>query len=118
MKYFKSFVLFFLIFTIIFLIFNSLSYFDIVGNNFIYFSNFVFVLFSALISGIYIGIKSLNKGYLEGLKIGSFIVLFMFVLSFLFTDRPFSLYLILLYILIIVFSIIGSIIGINKKKKA
>jgi len=117
MKYFKSFVLFLLCFIVLFFIFNSLSYFDIVGNNFIYLSNFIFFFISSFISGIYIGLNSLNKGYLEGIKVGGIIILFLFSISIFFTNKLFSIYLIVIYFLVVLFSIVGSIIGINKKKK-
>lgn len=77
--------------------------------------NFIAVAVITLIFGILCGKKTSKKGYLEGIKMGSMIVLIIFLLNLIFY-RTFSLYILLYYLVIIVSSTIGSMIGINLKR--
>ncbi len=77
--------------------------------------NFVFIALISLILGTINGKKASKKGYLEGLKLGGIIVLILLVMNIIFY-RSFSLTTFLYYILIIISSTIGSMIGINLKR--
>lgn len=117
MKYLKSFAIVLLSTILVNILFSSLCYFNIIGNN----TNSVLKLLSILIfcfiSGLYIGSKSINNGYLEGIKVGSIIILFMILLSYLGFNNNFNIIKLICYVLILLVTVIGSIIGINKKEK-
>lgn len=74
----------------------------------------IFLLFSIFINSFFLGKKCSKKGYLTGLLYGLILILlsFGFVLSF----SKFHLKLLYFYGLILSSTILGSIVGINKKR--
>lgn len=117
MKYLKTFGIILAIMITLFLISITLSYFNIINDT----ANDVIKLLSMLISsfsgGIYIGSQSQEKGYLEGIKISGILLIILITLSFLVFKDNLSIWKIIYYILILIVTITGSIIGINKKEK-
>jgi len=67
-----------------------------------------------LISGINLGLKIKDKGYLKGFAYGNAIFLSMFILSFILGSEH-SLYNIIYYAIIIISTTLGTMIGVNKK---
>ncbi len=114
MKYLKSFGIFmgFILFSIT--LFSLLNYNDVISNNSMMIIILILVLFSSLASGFYTGKNSKSKGYLEGVKTGLINVLVMFLFTIIFSKIKITS--ILYYLLIVVLSVLGSILGINKKK--
>ena len=68
-----------------------------------------------LISGFLIGKKSTKKGYVSGAILGLIFILFLMFIG-LFWGIKFSFGRIIYYLILILCAILGSIIGINKKK--
>lgn len=95
-------------------IFNFFDLFGIKIMNFLY----MFIpIISCFISGIFMGIKSLKKGYLEGLYLGILMVVIFFLLNYLGFDNGLNLKSSIFYFIIIATCVLGSMIGINKKKE-
>lgn len=108
---FGSFIGLILILSIILTIFSYTGLFkEGITNIFEGFNLFI----SAFLSSIILGYKTNQKGYLEGIKIASIIVLFLFGYNLIFGNLNYIL--IFYYILIYVVCILGSIIGINSRK--
>ena len=121
MKYLKNiifslgtFILILLIFTFIITIF---SYFNIMNNNITTIFKMFIPIISILTSTIYMGINSNKLGWLEGLKLGLIICIFLFLFNILGLNKNFKINQLLFYSILIFTSIIGSMIGINRKKK-
>ncbi len=68
-----------------------------------------------LISGLFIGKKSLKKGYLNGILLGFITCLFFFLISLIFKTN-YHLNSLIYYLLIIISSCFGSMIGMQKNK--
>ena len=117
MKYVKSFLLILCSLTGFALIITLFGYFNIISSNSIKYFNLVAMILSVLIGSIYLGIKSNNKGYLEGIKIGSILISILFLLSYFGFNKGISLESFIFYLIIVISSITGSIFGINKKDK-
>ena len=66
--------------------------------------------------GLQFGRVATEKGYLEGLKIGGSLILVLIVINLLFYRTSFSLERFIYYVVLILSSTLGSMIGINKKK--
>lgn len=114
-KYLKS-TLFIFTTIIIFTIFiGTLSYFNILSNMSIKIFELIAIIISMFIGGIYLGKNSPQRGYLEGIKIGVFMILLLFCLSYFGFSKSFSISSLIFYIIILISSILGSVIGINKK---
>ena len=98
------------------LILTMLNYFQVIKFNNIIKINFIAIAIITFIIGIMTGRTSTKKGYIEGLKIGSLIVLLLFFLNLIFL-RSFNLHIFIYYLTIIISSTFGSMVGINLKKK-
>ena len=71
----------------------------------------------SILTGAYIlGKQTQNKGYIEGLKYGIITTLLFYIISFLAFDQNINISNLLYYLIVITISIIGSMIGINKKE--
>ena len=114
--YFKSililgFYLFLLSFiSALFYLYTNMSY------NLNCFFLFIFTSIGFAILNFFNGRKTLNKGYLAGLKLGG-IILLGFILISLFTKNSFSLSQLIYYGILLLISVISASIGINYKDK-
>ncbi len=72
------------------------------------------ILIFAII-GFQYGKNALNKGFLEGLKIGASLIFLLIIINLLFYQTGFSISRLIYYIVLILTSTLGSMIGINKK---
>ena len=96
------------------LILTALYHFDIISNNTYRIFKLILLLTNILVSGIILGKKAVNKGYLEGIKLGTFII-FLFLFVTLLTEQEIKLKLLLYDAIIMITAILGGMIGINKK---
>lgn len=120
MKYLKNLGMSFLYIIIPILILTFLitilSYFNIINDKIVSIFKILIPIISVLIGSIYMGKHSKKKGFLEGLKLGIIFSLFLVILNILVFNNFFKLKYLLFYIIIIITSILGSMIGINRKK--
>ena len=89
------------------------SYFNIISNTSII--KIITLFISLLIGGYLTGINSKEKGWLEGLKFSLIIILIFLVINLLFI-KSFNFSNFIYYIIIMISSILGSMIGISKRK--
>lgn len=116
LKYLKSLLYIFISIFIFNIIITFLNYFNILGNVAINYLKLFTILISMLIGGIYIGSKTNKKGWLEGIKIGLEVVILLFLINYLGFNKGINIKTILYYFLILTSSMLGSMIGINKRK--
>ena len=114
-KYLKSLLYIFVSIFVFSALIGTLNYFNIIGNSATNIVELIAIIISMFIGGIYLGKNSQKKGYLEGLKIGLITIVILFLFSFLAYNQSISISTILFYIVILISSILGSVIGINKK---
>ena len=99
------------------LIVSTFYYFDIISSNLVKYLRPLLILLILFMSSYNLGKKIDKKGYLEGFKLGSLIVAIFLVISLIFFRPYFKLRLILYYLILIITTVLGSMIGINKEKK-
>ena len=116
-KLFFSFIYIISSLLIITFIVTLLNYFNIINDKLIPIFNILIPSICLFIGGFYIGKNSNNNGYLEGLKLGSLFSIFLLIFNFLAFNNSFKLKYLLFYLIIIISCILGSMIGINKRKK-
>ena len=104
-----SFVLTFLI--------TLFSYFNILGEKATNTLLLLSTIISMIIGGIIIGKNSNKKGFIEGLKLGLIITILFLLFGYLGIKYNYKLNDIIYYLILITSSTLGSMIGINKKKK-
>ena len=116
MKYLKTIIFEFIVLLSLLLINTCLYYFNIISDN----TNNIFEIFifiiTFILTGIYISRRCNNKNYLEGLKISGINIILFLLLSLLFRYKL-NIKIIIYYLLIIIFTVIGSLIGKFLKKK-
>ena len=97
------------------LILTLLYYFNIIGANVNSYLKLIFMAIIMITGGLMIGLKADKKGWLEGIKIGGLVICLMFLVSYLGFDKSLNIKSIIYYVLLILSSMLGSVIGINKK---
>ena len=90
------------------------NYFSILGSKIMAVFRLLLPLLAMFVSSYKLGKMSDKKGYLEGLKLGGIIVFIFMVMVFL-LDR-FDIKCIIYYLILLLTSIMGSMIGSNRKK--
>lgn len=78
------------------------------------FLKFILFLLIIFISALKLGKKTPKNGYLEGIKLGTIIIIICLLFTLLFGD--FKLRILLYDCIIMITSILGSMVGINRKK--
>ena len=116
LKYLKVLAYIFIPVLILNLLLSTFYYFNIIGDKSINFLNLLIISISMLIGGIYIGNKSSKRGWLEGLKVGIIVIILLIIIN-LILNSSFDIKKVIYYFIILVSSILGSMIGINKKKE-
>ncbi len=107
---------FYLIFLILLTFFCSLL--NLIGLNSTI-TNLILFIFNAsmfLILGYKRGIKSANKGYYAGLKMGLILLLILVIINLIVSQRFFTTSTIIYYIVLLLCSIFGGMLGISRKK--
>jgi len=112
-KYLKSYGILFVLIIIITILLSIINYFTNTENNII---KLIIPVISILISSIILGKNSKEKAYIEGIKF-SLIYIILITIIKLILKTNFNFKTIIIYILLIITSIIGSMIGINIQKK-
>ena len=107
----------FLLILLLTLMTTTLSYFEIIKGNTTTLFKILIPIISIFIGGIIIGKKSTQKGWLEGIKQGLIIILLMLIISLILKNK-FEFKNTIYYIILIISTTLGSMIGINFKAKA
>ena len=98
------------------LLISIFYYLNILNDGFNNYLLLISSFLSMLVGGIYIGLKSKEKGYIEGLKIGLLSIFILMILSIIIYKTNINYKNIIYYLILLSSSILGSMIGINKKK--
>ena len=97
--------------TLVFTIFN---YFKILPDNINSIIRLIIPVVSIFISAFIVGMNSIRKGYVEGIKLGIIIILLFVIVSSIYSSLDFNS--IIYYLILILTSSLGGMLGINKKK--
>ena len=118
MKYLKllgiNLSIMFLILFICTFIITLLNYFNIISGNTMSILKILIIILTMLIGGFLTGKKSKEKGWLEGIKIGSIFSIILILINLLFI-KNFEFKNIIYYLILIIASVLGSMVGISKK---
>jgi len=98
------------------LIITILNYFGILNGGLLKGISIFSSLLSIFIGGYLTGKKANKKGYLEGIKFGSIIMILILLFNLILFKNKFAIINILYYLSLIFISTIGSMIGIIRKK--
>lgn len=98
------------------LIITILNYIGIIGTTIVDAFSYITPFIALFIGGLLLGKESNNKGWLEGIKYGLICIVIFFIFNFLAFNQIFNTKSIILYIVTLIASILGGMIGINMKK--
>lgn len=104
------------VFIILSLILTLLNYFNLLNHTVLTICKMIIPLLSIGIGGFISGKKMVKNGWISGLINGLIITLFIFILSLIIKDFEFKN--LIFFIIIIITSTFGSMLGINAKKTA
>lgn len=93
------------------------SYFNLLKETGLSIVKIIIPILSLFIGGISFGKRAIQKGWLEGLKLGIIISIFLIIFNYLAFSHSFEIKSLLYYSILIFSSIFGSMIGINYNKK-
>ena len=114
-NYIKSLLIFLGIIISSSLIITFLYHKNIINTKLVTTLTIISLLTSTTITGFFLGIKSKNKGYINGLILSGMIIAILLILKIV-ISKKITLINILIYLLIIVITTTSSIIGINKRR--
>lgn len=115
-KYLKTLLYILIPILLLNILFTLLYYFNVIGNGTINYFKLLIAAISMLIGGIYIGSKASKKGWLEGLKVGIEVVMILLIFSIFVFNQKIDIKTIIYYFILLASSMLGSMIGINRKK--
>jgi len=112
---FKSILISLIILIVLTFIMTLFNYIGLINIKFVKIFSYILPFISLFVGGFKLGKKSINKGWLEGIKLGLLFIFIVFLINFILFNSISSKHLIL-YIIILIGSILGSMVGISKKK--
>lgn len=92
-----------------------LNYFNLLSSNVANTIMLIIIIVSIFIGSFLLGKKSNKKGYLEGIKYSAILIFLLVIINLLFI-KVFEIKSLIYFLIIIVSSTFGSMIGINKKR--
>ena len=105
------------LFLLITLLATTLNFFNIITTNTMNLFKMIIPVITILISGIYLGNKAKSKGWKEGLKLSIVIIILLLLIHLIWMRNTFGIKNIFYYSILMISSMVGSIIGINIKRK-
>lgn len=105
------------LFLVITLLATALNFFNVITTNTMGIFKMIIPVIALLISGIYLGSKAKNKGWKEGLKLSVFIILLLLFFHLVWMNETFGMKNILYYAILLISGMVGSMVGINIKRK-
>lgn len=97
-------------------IFSIFNYFGLISYKVFNVIRFIIFIIALLLGGFKMGENSKSRGNIEGLKLGLILSSVIFIIN-LINKTGFDYKYIFYYLIIIISTILGGIIGINMKKK-
>lgn len=104
----------FSIFFISTFIFTFLQYIDWLSPTTLKVFFTISTIIAFFIGGFIFGKKAIKKGWLEGIKLSSIIIILLVIFNLLLSN--FQVQNIISYLIVFLFTTLGSIVGVNKKK--
>lgn len=119
MKYLKNIGISFLYIIILIIgltfLITLLNYFNIIGSKTMAILEIIILGLSFFVGGLIIGKRSNKKGWLEGIKLSAISLIIILLFNYLGLNHNFEIKDLLFYLILIISTMFGSMVGINKK---
>lgn len=90
-----------------------LSFFNIIGGKLVEIIKVIIPVVSTLLGGFLIGKRSVEKGWIEGLKLALIFIVILMLFDFLGLGHKFKLFDFIYYLILTATTVLGSMLGIN-----
>lgn len=94
-----------------------LNYFNLVTGTFYHILKFLVPILSFLIGGFSMGRGAKEKGWLEGIKLSLLMILFFMLFTYLGIGEKIGIQNFIYYFILMTMTMLGSMFGINHKRK-
>lgn len=115
--YLKDILYVFLTIIIGIFIFTFFNYFDIFSDKITNILKMILVVITFIFSGFYLSKRSKGRGFLEGIKIGSILSIFLLLVTLLGLNSSFEWRNLIYYLILIISAMTGGIIAKQGKQK-
>ncbi len=95
---------------------TTLYYFNLMNESVYKVFKIIILIISMFVSGFILGRMAKSKGYLEGIKF-SLMMILIFLVSTVLLSEPLKLTIIIYYLIILMSTTFGSMIGVSLKKE-
>ena len=95
---------------------TTLYYFNLMNESVYKVFKIIILIISMFVSGFILGRKAKSKGYLEGIKF-SLMMILIFLVSTVLLGEPLKLTIIIYYLIILMSTTFGSMLGMSLKKE-
>ncbi len=112
-NYLKSYLIIFIMFLMYLIIMSTIYYFELLSYKTVSIINYIFMIIIFFLLGRKVTIFERKKGYLNGFIIATILVILFSLISLLISKLTFSS--LVYYLSLIISSMIGGILTINKK---
>jgi len=92
-----------------------LNYFSLLNGKVLNVISVVIMILALLVGGYLTGKKANKKGYLEGIKFGGIMIVLILLFNLLVFKNEFNLISILYYVVLLISSMIGGMVGMMRK---
>ncbi|MDD3392782.1 MAG: TIGR04086 family membrane protein [Bacilli bacterium] len=99
------------------LIMTIFSFFNLISDKVVDVIKIIIPILATMLGGFLIGKRSQFKGWLEGLKLALLFIALLMLLDIIGLGHEFKLFDFIYYSSLILFTVLGSVMGINVKKK-
>lgn len=96
---------------------SLLNYINFLGGKILSIFKILIPIIALFIGGFLIGKKSCKKGWLEGLKLSLIFLIILVIFNYLALNNGFEAKNLIYYLILIISTCFGSMIGINRKKE-
>lgn len=93
---------------------TTFYYFNLIGDGVFNFLELLTVIINIFINSFLLGKSTNKKGYIEGTKFGGIVIILFLVPTIIFSK--FNIRIFIYYFIILVTAILGSMVGISKKR--
>ena len=92
-----------------------LNYFSLLNGKVLNVISVVIMILALLVGGYLTGKKANKKGYLEGIKFGGIMIVLILLFNLLVFKNEFNLISILYYVVLLISSMVGGMVGMMRK---
>ncbi len=114
----KSWILFFGFMIFLALFCSIFNYFNLFSMKVSHVLCYIYIILMGFFLGFCNGKHATKRGFIEGIKVGGILMLFLLLFNVIFFQSPFTFPRLFYYLLFLFVTIVGAMLGINKQENS